>query len=230
MNDEKIKKINRREKETDPIRRFVEKESDKEFSPMNPPDPFNPPSLENVPFDDYHPFIQKFINEHKASLQVIENFEQNLKKIYDGGLNSTPDISKGLKMFFSFIDNKAVLHNLKEEKILFPLLQKRLLENGEHGKGKFPKTAVDNLEDDHIKLMQLTSVCFNFFALAARLTDAGSKAIVLDSALEQGKALIEFLRLHIFREDNVAFPLAKKYISFEEFEDMNSKISQYDDY
>ncbi len=76
--------------------------------------------------------------------------------------------------------------------------------------------------------MQITSVCFNFFGLASRLPDADSRTIVLDLAIEQGKALIEYLRLHIFREDNVIFPLAQKFITEEEFDEMDSKVPLYE--
>ncbi|MCC6866850.1 MAG: hemerythrin domain-containing protein [Ignavibacteria bacterium] len=212
----------------DPIKRFVEKESSDELSPMDPPDAYSPPALEKFEYEEFHPFIQKFLDEHKASLKQMDEFEQTLKSIQDGSNDSKPEISKSLSQFFSFIDSKLVLHNVKEEKILFPLLQKRLLENGEHSKGVFPKTGVDNLESEHVKLMQITSVCFNFFGLASRLPDADSRTIVLDLAIEQGKALIEYLRLHIFREDNVIFPLAQKFITEEEFDEMDSKVPLYE--
>ena len=48
----------------------------------------------------------------------------------------------------------------------------------------------------------------------------------LDAAIEQGKALVELLKLHIFREDNVVLPMAHKYISQEEFDQIdNVKLS-----
>ena len=108
------------------------------------------------------------------------------------------------------------------------MLQKRLLDKGEHGQGQNPKTAVDMLEDDHIKLMQLAAVTFNFLGLAARLPNPPSRAMVLDAAIEQGKSLVEILRLHIFREDKVVFSLAIELITAGEFQKMEKQLPRFE--
>ncbi len=233
MNKENVRINNEEQIITDHIKRFVEKESDEELSPMNPPDAYSPPTLESVNYEDYHPLIQKFLDEHKIGLKALEKFENVLSKFQNEGLTSNKEFNEGLKDFFTFFDNKVTIHNLKEEKILFPLLQERLLVNGEHSSAssnEIPKTVIDMLEDDHIKMIQLASVTFNFLGLASRLPDPKSRAITLDASLEQGKRLIELLRLHIFREDNVVFPLSHKYIKKEEFDLMDSKVTMYDHY
>lgn len=46
--------------------------------------------------------------------------------------------------------------------------------------------------------------------------------IVLDAALEQGKNLVELLRLHVFREDSIVFPLAHRLISTAEFDSLQA--------
>ena len=74
------------------------------------------------------------------------------------------------------------------------------------------------MEDDHLKAVQLAAVILNFMGLALRLKDEPSRLIVLDSALEQGKDLVELLRLHIFREDNIIFSAAHRLISKNEFD------------
>lgn len=231
MDDEKVKIKNSNKLNTDPIIRNSEKQTEqKEYSPMDPPEAHSPPVMESVEYEDYHPLIQKFLDEHKICLKALEEFENVLSVFQSEGLSGNKEFNEGLRVFFTFFDNKITLHNIKEEKILFPLLQERLLVNGEHStssSGETPKTAVDMLEDDHIKMMQSASVTFNFLALASRLPDPKSRAITLDASLEQGKALIELMRLHIFREDNVVFPLSQKYITIEEFDLMHSKISKY---
>lgn len=219
------------QKLNDQIKRFVDKDSEDELSPMNPPDPYSPPSLETVNFEDYHTFIKKLVNEHKVCLKAIEDFENVLGDFQNKGMIPDKDFNEGLRLFFTFFDNKITLHNQKEEKFLFPLLQARLLENGEHStadNGESVKTAIDMLEDDHIKMMQSASVTFNILGLASRLPDPKSRAITLDTAVEQGKSLIELIRLHIFREDNILFPLAQKYIKKEEFDEMEVKLTLFD--
>ena len=76
------------------------------------------------------------------------------------------------------------------------------------------------MEDDHLKFIQLGALAFNLLGLAARLRDPGSKSFTYDTAFSNAKELIETLRLHIFREDTVLFPLAHKLITAEEMDQM----------
>lgn len=217
--------------ENDPLKRMVEKQTEQEeFSPMNPPDAYAPPAGEAIPYEKLPSLLQKLVDEHRNGLKELEAFEQVLALLHQQGLKPDQAVDEGLRRFFRFLDEKVVRHNLKEEKILFPLLQERLLEKGEHSKGNYPKTAVDMLEDDHIKTMQLAAVTFNFLGLAARLPDAPSRAVTLDAALEQGKELVELMRLHIFREDNVVFPLAVKHIAESEFREMEGALAKFEQY
>ena len=209
----------------DPIRRKAKKQEDvKEYSPMDPPDAYAPPNMEEISLADLHPFLIKLMDEHKMVVEKLNDFEKTLLHIQDTGIDK--NTNQELGDFFTFFDESIVAHNQKEEKQLFPLLQKRFLENGDHGSGKEPVTAIDMLEEDHIKIHQLAAVVFNFFGLTMRLPDLDSRLIVLDAAIEQGKVLVELLKLHIFREDNVVFPLAHKYIRQEEFELMDDTIEK----
>ena len=53
-------------KEEDPLTRMVEKESGSdEYSPMDPPDAYSPPTIDAIPYQELHPFLQKFMDEHK---------------------------------------------------------------------------------------------------------------------------------------------------------------------
>lgn len=210
----------------DPLKRTVEKQTDRpEYSPMDPPEAYSPPGIEPLPYQQMPPILQKFIDEHQSCLKELDDLEEVLGRLQQRGLKADKKVDRGLKRFFRFIDECIVPHNLREEKILFPLLQQRLLEKGEHSRGSTPETAVDMLEDDHIKFMQLAAVTFNFLGLAARLPDAASRAIVLNAALAQGKAMVELLRLHFFREENVVFPLAVKHLSGEEFAGIDKRLA-----
>ena len=207
----------------DPVKRFVEKEKEfEEASPMNPPDAFSPSTVEPVEYKDMAPFLQKFIDEHKVCINVLNDFESALNNWKRNGWIFNEDINKSFKSLFSFLDNNATIHNKNEEKTLFPLLHKRLIETGEQSSAEEPKTAVDVLEDDHIKIAQLGALCLNFLGLGSRLEDKKSREIVFELAYEQGKAIVETMRLHIYREDETLFPLSMKLISQKEFEEMES--------
>ncbi|MBS1750239.1 MAG: hemerythrin domain-containing protein [Bacteroidetes bacterium] len=212
---------------TDYIKRFVEKDTspDPVYSPMDPPDAYKPPAMDTVPYDELHPALQYFMEEHKTTLKKIDDLEATLIQIKKEGINK--ERNKRLGNFFTFLDDKIVLHNLKEERVLFPIIHDRMIDNGEHGIGPVPDTAVDILENDHIKMMELATLTFSLMGIASRLTDPVSNAVLIDTAIEQGLALVELLRLHIFREDNVVFPLAHKYLTSADFTIITGKMKKY---
>ena len=212
---------------TDPLKRSAEKQTAApEYSPMDPPDAYSPPGGDAVTYEAMPAFLKGLMDEHRSFEEPLKSFENALGWLQKNGLKPEKDVDESLRRFFSFLDDRIVVHHMKEEKILFPALQERLLEKGEHGSGERPRTAVDILEDDHAKVMQLAALTFNFLGLAARLPDAASRAIVLDAALEQGTTLIEVLRLHMFREDNVVFSLAAKHLSDSELDQMERRLTE----
>jgi hypothetical protein len=113
----------------DPLKRFIEKEAEmEEASPMNPPDAFAPTTVEPVAYKDMAPFLQKFIDEHKVCINVLNDFDSALNSWKGNGWIFNDDINENFKKLFSFLDNNATVHNRNEEKVLFPMLHKRLLE------------------------------------------------------------------------------------------------------
>ncbi len=201
----------------DPLKRTAEKQStNEEFSPMDPPDAFMPPNLENISYEDMHPFLQNLMDEHKLFIEKLDNFENTILEIQNEGFSK--ESAGQLSSFFEYFDQQVVEHNNREEKSIFPLLHERLQEIGEHGTGADTLTAINMMEDDHKKSLQLAAVVFNFFGVALKLPDANSSLIILDLAIEQSKVLIELLRLHIFREDHIVFALANKHILPIEFD------------
>jgi len=207
----------------DPVKRFVDKEKEfEEASPMNPPDAFSPSTVDPVAYKDMSPFLQKLMDEHKVFMTVLENFESALINWKKSGWNFNDDINKKFNELFSFLDKNTPGHNKKEEKLLFPLLHSRLLQTGEHSAADEPQTAVDIMEDEHIKVAQLGALCLNFLGLGSRLEDKKSREITFKLAYEQGNAIVETMRLHIYREDETLFPLAMKLISKEELNKMKA--------
>ena len=202
----------------DPLRKQAERglEHGKGLSPMDPPDAYAPPNLEPVPAQALHPFLRRFRDEHVPFMQELQAFEEAILSIQEKGYTRESDAR--LRHFFHFFEQEFTPHSRREEATLFPLLRERLIASGEHGRGSFPATATEVMEDEHAKAMQLAAVVVNFLGLVFRLPDERSGMIVLDAALEQGKNLVELLRLHVFREDNVVFSLAHRLISTSEFD------------
>lgn len=221
------KETGARLKKVDPVIGNPEKDisiQNDELSPMDPPEAYSDlAKLKNLdlPIDDA---LNVFVEEHKELTEIINDFEKALSSFKEAQYVINDEINNSFKQFFDFFDNHLLPHNRKEEKILFPILNKALLANNEHGTGENPITAVDLMEDDHIKFIQLGSLTFNLLGLAPRYRDEQARMFTYDVAYNNAKELVELLKLHIFREDNTLFPLAQKFLSKEELKTIQSEL------
>ena len=206
----------------DPLKKQAESGVDTEgLNPMAAPEGFNPPSLETVPVSEMHPFLQSLVAEHKEFVEKLDDFEKALSVIPDNGI--TKEADKGIRDFFHYFDHQLVEHHRREDTELFPILKRVLPLSEGYTQGSAAQSPVEIMEDDHVRTLQSAAVIFNFFGLVSRLPDSKSQVLVLDAALEQAKEFIEILRLHIFREDNVLFPLAHKHLDKSAFDKMMPK-------
>lgn len=216
-----LKKMNKAE----PLKRNVEKGlEDSEHSPMDPPSAYEQPGKVKVSYEEMHAVLQLLMDEHKKALEKINNYEKALVEFKSNGYRLSPSINPVFSDFFKYFDEELLLHNQKEEKALFPLLNAKLMEAGEHSVGENPMTAIDIMEDDHVKFIQLGALSFNLFGLATRIADPAARAFVFDTAYENARELIELLKLHIYREDVTLFPLAHKLINEVEFNAIQTKL------
>jgi iron-sulfur cluster repair protein YtfE (RIC family) len=215
-------------KNKDHINRIVDKglEADEESSPMDPPEAYDINyAITDVDLESMADSLKSLVNEHKEVISELENFEASLIAFKAGEFRMTKEINDSFAAFFSFFDTDILVHNRKEERHLFPILKQRLIESGEHSQEAIPKTSVDLMEDDHVKFIQLASLTFNILGLAVRLPDKHSQMLTYDVAYNTGIELVELLKLHIYREDNILFPLAHKLLTKAEFSDIEEKMS-----
>ena len=214
---------------TDPVKRNVEHGLDnmKGCTPFDPPSVYEEENKPKIDFAAMAPALQELIEEHKVAVEKIELFENALVEFKTNGYVLNQQINSALSEFFKFYDNKLLLHNEKEDKVLFPLLNEKLMETGEHSTGENPKTAIDVMEDDHVKFIQLGTLSFNLFGLATRIKDPQSRIFICDTAYDTSREFTELLRLHIYREDYTLFPLAQKLISEAEFAEISKKQQKY---
>jgi iron-sulfur cluster repair protein YtfE (RIC family) len=217
------REINKKLKEEDPILRNASKDLDQdELSPMDPPEAHETNTPNPVKEGEEHPLIRQYMDEHVAAIKVVDDFEKSLNSFKESGYKLNNDINSSLRKFFEFFENNLLDHNRREEHELFPLLHKRMIEDGERSISETPTTAVDMMEDDHVKFIQLGALAFNLLGLAARLPDPNSSHFTYDVAYDNARELIEMIRLHIYREDHIVFPLAHKLISWEELSALKS--------
>ncbi len=215
--DRELKDFNKKLKEDDPIIVNATKEVDDEgLSPMSPPDAYDPNRAVGIEYKDLHKKLQELSDEHKEAIEKCDVFEKALNEFKESGFFLSREVNAAFNEFFVHFDEHVLPHNRKEEGGLFPILHQKMLETGEHSDGANPHTPVDLMEDDHVKFIQLATLSFNFLGLAARLQDPASRAITCDVAYNNGKELVEMLRLHIYREDNTLFPLAQQLLTEDE--------------
>lgn len=220
-----LKEINK----SDPLKRNVENGLDnmKGCTPFDPPSAYDKQSEEIPEYEKFNPVLKELVEEHKATEAILSAFEENLKKFKSNGYNLTPEINSAFSDFFRHYDEWLLVHNEKEEKSLFLVLNQKLIESGEHSTGENPHTAIDVMEDDHVKFIQLGTLSFNLFGMATRIMDPNSRNFVYDTAYDTARELTELIKLHIFRENHTLFPLANKLISTEEFEKIQITAKKY---
>jgi len=196
-------------------------------TPFDPPEVYDEKKKKIVPYEQMAYVLQCLTDEHKEVTGHLERFEKALVDFKSNNFILTREINAAFGDFFTYYDNHLLSHNEKEDKVLFPLLNQKLIENGEHSVGENKMTAIDIMEDDHVKFIQLGTLSFNLFGLASRIRDAEARSFVCDTGYNAGRELIELLRLHIYREDYTLFPLAHELLSKEEFESMKPAFDKY---
>lgn len=205
--------------QVDPLTKQPEEGSigDDTLSPMDPPeDPYAPPGLDRVAVEDMHPLLQTLCEEHSTLSAALNIVDESLKEVENKGFDA--DLQNLLLGFCQVVDWDFIPHSRREEMTLFPLLHERLIQSGEHSRGRTTTTAVELMLDDHLKFIQLSAVITNFLKIAPHLPDDGSTLVLRDAAVRHTKTLIALLRLHMFREDNIVFPSAHRLITTEELD------------
>lgn len=220
--NEEIKESKRKLKEEDPIMRNASKEEDlEEFSAMDPPLAYDKERTIGADYEQMNPFLQELMDEHKEVIARTQLFDEALMKFRDSGYTFSREVDEAFNSYFIYFDEHVLPHNRKEERDYFRLLHQRLIESGEHGVGENPETAIDLMEDDHVKFIQLAALAFNLLGLGSRLRDKEAQMLTFDLAYNAGRELIELLRLHIFREDETLFPLSQQVLYKKDFEFIN---------
>jgi hemerythrin-like domain-containing protein len=135
--------------------------------------------------------------EHKVILMVCEAAEREARSMRDAGRADGDRVAKMVDFFRTFADR---CHHAKEEDLLFVRM-------GEKG---FPRDfgPVGMMLHEHTQSRaNVTAVADNVAAAAAG--DATAVAAVADNLL----AYASLLRAHIYKEDNILYPMANQAFS-----------------
>lgn len=217
----------KRLKETDPLTREGVKDlTSIENSPMDPPGAYDIPE-ESIAKEDFPAALQHFAKDFEGINSSLDNLESGFNDFVKDGYQFTDTFNESLKQFFQFYDDTLLPMLQLEQKTLFPVLHEQLMHSGEHSPGNTPKTAVDIMEDDYVKIIQLGTLVFNFLGLATRIRDEQARQFILETTGGNARELIELIRLHVFRKENVLYPLAIKLVTSEQMEGLYSKIKGF---
>ncbi len=144
--------------------------------------------------------IDILMAEHEEGLKQLTELEDAALKIKKNGI--TKEELDRVTSAINFIDNEIRFHNEKEEKHLFPLVAKYV---------SGPTTVMENehriLWDAFIKLKIIAKEIEN-------LESENSKEMLVRTSL----FIVELLSSHIYKENNILFPMAQNVLSKEEYE------------
>ncbi len=209
----------RRLQMADPVRPQAERGlGGDELSPMDPPDPYAPPGLEIDSTGPRHAFLRVLSEEHEAFLTELKTVEDALHAVKETGFRE--ETYRALVHFLGVLDGDFVKHSRREETVLFPLLRERLIVDGEHSKTDDPITSAELMANEHLKAHRSGAVILRFLDIAVRLPDEHSRQTLVRAALREALDLVELLRLHMFREDNIVFASAERLLSAAELDRM----------
>lgn len=127
--------------------------------------------------------LTRFEEEHQHALGELERLEQAADGLEDA--EEPTEYLEIMRQVHTFLSTAVREHNENEERALFPLL------------GDEAPTGV--FEEEHVRLR----------ALERELREALDGPHPTESAPTIALALVDLLRGHIDREDNVLFPLAR---------------------
>ncbi len=184
------------------------------FNPNTETEEKNGIDVDEIPYEDMHPFLQELIDEHHLYTKELNAFEEAVAMIESGKVDK--EVDEKLRQFFTYFDEQIVSYDQEGEKYLFARISKKMTEDEN-------SNIIGSLETDHMKSIQMAAVAFNMLALFSRIPDEQSRFIVLDVALKQAKELLELLRVHIYREDTMIFPYAQRNFTNEELTEIQQR-------
>ncbi|MBI5216858.1 MAG: hemerythrin domain-containing protein [Ignavibacteriae bacterium] len=151
--------------------------------------------------------LEIFVKEHEEGVHYLHQLQTATKYISQSGFSF--DAFMKLGEAIRFIDNELRAHNEKEEKYLFPLL--------EHHAGN----PVRIMLEEHRELWKLFA---RIRQCVEDIEEGRIYATTVKELVQASDQLYELLLNHIKKEDEVLFPMAKKVLTQEEYEQLRESL------
>lgn len=147
-------------------------------------------------------------HNHNCIEELYENHKEILKSL-DALSEAVRDVvsQDGVRIFLDFTNRFAEPHHHKEEEVLFPKLEEKGIPN----------------EGGPIGMMLLEhEMKRGYVKNLLEALNNNDEAKMKESAL----AIVNLMRDHIYKEDNILYPCAEDVLSQEEMNEMGAKCSE----
>jgi len=148
--------------------------------------------------------IEQLMHEHQEGLAALDRLEKDARQVAAEGLS--PATREAMGQAISFINGEIRGHNEKEEEVLFPALAP-FLPN--------PGGPVDVMLAEHRDLWTL-----NDRLVTALAEPSPDRANLSQTAL----GIVQLLRSHISKEDNILYPMARRFLGEEGLAEVARKV------
>ena len=148
-----------------------------------------------------------FEAQHEEGLKQLNHLEGAVERLRASG--ASPELLEAIRGAAAFINREVRVHNQKEEELLFPPLEGVLPPGG--------PTAV--MRDEHRALWSALGRLEEAISWLAGGNEA-ARVEVINSA----RFIVELLRAHIRKENEVLYPMARRLLSREKIEGMAQRM------
>ncbi len=160
-----------------------------------------------------NPF-EKLVECHDHIMSRLSLFEQSLQAIEKQRVVGFLSEKENVGVIFDFIDTNIALHTRDEEQGLFPKLQLKLKAKLPDGDGA--DTPVDVMEGEHRIVEEVIGRIKNLAVLIEKEAWTEEASILVEEFLEKSRWVIQAYHRHIWKENNILFPMAEQLLSAEE--------------
>ena len=151
--------------------------------------------------------IAQLMQEHDEALLQLKQLHKSLTSISVNGY-STKDF-RNVRTALKFIEDEVGIHNGKEEKALFPVLE------------RYVEGPTRIMRSDHKKLHK----GFAQLSQAVKRYDKNRDSFSATKRLVQvGKGVVQLFVNHIHKENHILFPLIQKFLDKEELREIARKM------
>ena len=168
--------------------------------------------------------FEKLVECHDHIMSRLSLFDQSLEAIEKQGVVGFLSEKENIKLMFDFIDTSIALHTRDEEEGLFPSLRPKLkakLSSQSEG-----STPVDVMEGEHRMVEGVIARMKGLALLIEKSASSHEVVALIEEFVEKGKWLIQAYYGHIWKENNVLFPMAERLLSAQEKSEVANVMNQ----